>query len=204
MDKLSRPGFLAIHHDPLFNRHCLSFPLQVKYAGDLGIPSSKGSWLVGFLSIMSTVGRVIFGKICEMQCVNKLYVFQFSVFAMGLSTVICPITEGYVGLLVYSVVFGFFDGCFVGQVVVIAGDIAGRRRLSQAVGNMFGVGAIPMSLGAPVAGRFRLILPPRTCLTQQPEFVSSFASFFKFFSPSEVYKINSFDISNLSARKQTN
>lgn len=124
----------------------------VKYAGDLGIPPSSGAWLIGILSIMSTVGRVIFGKICELQCVNKLYVYQMSVFIIGVSTVICPITEGYAGLVTYSVVFGFFDGCFVGQVAVITGSIAGKSRLSQAVGNMFGVVAIPMILGPPVAG----------------------------------------------------
>lgn len=124
----------------------------VKYADDLGIPPSKGSWLVGILSIMSTVGRVIFGKLCELRCVNKIYMYQFSLLAIGLSTVICPITESYAGLVAYSVVFGFFDGCFVGQVAVITGDIAGKERLSQAIGNMFGVVAIPMSLGPPVAG----------------------------------------------------
>ena len=129
------------------------FPHQVKYAGDLGIPSSNGAWLIGILSIMSTVGRVIFGKICELQCVNKLYVYQLSVFIIGVSTIVCPITEGYAGLVTYSVVFGFFDGCFVGQVAVITGDIAGKSRLSQAIGNMFGVVAIPMILGPPVAGR---------------------------------------------------
>ena len=102
---------------------------------------------------MSTVGRVIFGKICELQCVNKLHVYQLSVFIIGISTVICPITEGYAGLVVYSLLFGFFDGCFVGQVAVITGDIAGKSRLSQAIGNMFGVVAIPMILGPPVAGR---------------------------------------------------
>jgi len=125
---------------------------QVKYADDLGIPPSKGSWLVGILSITSTVGRVIFGKLCELPYVNKIYMYQFSVFAIGLSTVICPITESYAGLVVYSVVFGLFDGCFVGQVAVITGDIAGKERLSQAIGNMFGVVAIPMSVGPPVAG----------------------------------------------------
>ena len=126
---------------------------QVKYARDLDIPSSRGAWLIGFLSIMSTVGRVIFGKICELRCANKLYVYQFSVLAIGVSSVLCPLTRSYAGLLTYSLVFGFFDGCFVGQVAVITGDIAGKRRLSQAVGNMFGVIAIPMALGPPVAGK---------------------------------------------------
>lgn len=132
---------------------CLFPFLQVKYADDLGIPPSKGSWLVGFLSIMSTVGRVLFGKLCELRYVNKIYMYQASLLAIGLSTVICPITESYAGLVAYSLVFGFFDGCFVGQVAVITGDIAGKERLSQAIGNMFGILAIPMSLGPPVAGK---------------------------------------------------
>ncbi len=79
--------------------------------------------------------------------------YQASLLAIGLSTVVCPITESYAGLVIYSLVFGFFDGCFVGQVAVITGDIAGKERLSQAIGNMFGVVAIPMSLGPPVAGK---------------------------------------------------
>lgn len=124
----------------------------VKYADDLGVPPSKGAWLVGFLSIMSTVGRVVFGKICELRRVNKLHVYQLSVFVIGMSTVICPFAESYAGFVVYSLVFGFFDGCFVGQVAVITGEIAGKEKLSQAIGNMFGVVAIPMILGAPVAG----------------------------------------------------
>ena len=102
---------------------------------------------------MSTLGRVIFGKICEHQRVNKLHVYQLSLFVIGMSTVICPFTESYAGFVVYSLVFGFFDGCFVGQVAVITGEIAGKRKLSQAIGNMFGVVAVPMILGAPVAGK---------------------------------------------------
>lgn len=128
------------------------FVHMVKYANDLGVPTSKGAWLVGFLSIMSTLGRVVFGKICEHQRVNKLHVYQLSLFVIGMSTVICPFTESYAGFVVYSLVFGFFDGCFVGQVAVITGEIAGKGKLSQAVGNMFGVVAVPMILGAPVAG----------------------------------------------------
>lgn len=102
---------------------------------------------------MSTLGRVVFGKICEHQRVNKLHVYQLSLFVIGMSTVICPFTESYAGFVVYSLVFGFFDGCFVGQVAVITGEIAGKGKLSQAVGNMFGVVAVPMILGAPVAGK---------------------------------------------------
>ena len=125
----------------------------MKYAEDLGVPKSKGAWLIGFLSITSTVGRVFFGKISDLKFVNRLYMYQFSIFAIGLTTLLCPLTSNYTGLVSYALIFGFFDGCFVGQVAVITADVVGHEKLSQAVGNMFGTLAIPMSLGPPLAGK---------------------------------------------------
>ena len=116
------------------------------------MPKSQGAWLIGFLSITSTVGRVFFGKISDLKFVNRLYMYQFSVFAIGLTTLLCPLTTNYAGLVSYALIFGFFDGCFVGQVAVITADVVGHEKLSQAVGNMFGTLAIPMSLGPPLAG----------------------------------------------------
>lgn len=117
------------------------------------MPKSKGAWLIGFLSITSTVGRVFFGKISDLKFVNRLYMYQFSIFAIGLTTLLCPLANNYAGLVSYALIFGFFDGCFVGQVAVITADIVGHEKLSQAVGNMFGTLAIPMSLGPPLAGK---------------------------------------------------
>lgn len=117
------------------------------------MPKSQGAWLIGFLSITSTVGRVFFGKISDLKFVNRLYLYQFSVFAIGFTTLLCPLTSNYAGLVTYALVFGFFDGCFVGQVAVITADVVGHEKLSQAVGNMFGTLAIPMSLGPPLAGK---------------------------------------------------
>lgn len=117
------------------------------------MPKSQGAWLIGFLSITSTVGRVFFGKISDLKFVNRLYMYQFSVFVIGFTTLLCPLTSNYAGLVTYALVFGFFDGCFVGQVAVITADIVGHEKLSQAVGNMFGTLAIPMSLGPPLAGK---------------------------------------------------
>lgn len=132
--------------------YLVPFVHLVKYAEDLGVPKSKGAWLIGFLSITSTVGRVFFGKISDLKFVNRLYMYQFSIFAIGLTTLLCPLANNYAGLVSYALIFGFFDGCFVGQVAVITADIVGHEKLSQAVGNMFGTLAIPMSLGPPLAG----------------------------------------------------
>ena len=142
------PQFFAETYHP----YSFRYYLQVRYAEDLGVPKSKGAWLIGFLSITSTLGRVVFGKISDLKFVNRLYLYQFSIFSIGLSTLLCPLLKNYAGLVGYALIFGFFDGCFVGQVAVITADVVGRDKLSQAVGNMFGTLAIPMSLGPPLAG----------------------------------------------------
>ena len=102
---------------------------------------------------MSSIGRIFFGKLCDLKCLNRLYIYQFSIFAIGVCTMLCPLAESYSALTAYALIFGFFDGCFVGQVAVITADVVGHEKLSQAVGNMFGALALPMSFGPPVAGK---------------------------------------------------
>ena len=143
--------FIFLSFDFVF---VLFFFFEVKYAEDLGVPKSKGAWLIGFLSITSTLGRVVFGKISDLKFVNRLYMYQFSIFSIGLTTLLCPLSKNYAGLVSYALIFGFFDGCFVGQVAVITADVVGHEKLSQAVGNLFGTLAIPMSLGPPLAGGY--------------------------------------------------
>lgn len=108
--------------------------------------------MIGFLSITSIVGRVLFGKVCDLKRVDRLYVYQLSLFVIGISTLLCPLATSYGGLIGYSLTFGLFDGCFVGQVAVITADIVGHENFSQGVGNLFGCLAVPMSFGPPVAG----------------------------------------------------
>ncbi|XP_068754811.1 monocarboxylate transporter 10-like isoform X1 [Montipora capricornis] len=132
--------------------YLIPFVHLVKFAEDLGIPKSKGAWLIGFLSITSTVGRVLFGKLSDMRYVNRLYLYQFAVLSIGVITAMFPLARNYPGLVGCAVMFGFFDGCFVGQVAVVTADVVGHEKLSQAVGNMFGTLAIPLSLGPPLAG----------------------------------------------------
>ena len=52
----------------------------------------------------------------------------------------------------YFPVFGFFEGCYVCQVAVITGDIVGIDRMEVAVGILFGIKSVPLTLGPPIAG----------------------------------------------------
>ncbi|EDO46666.1 predicted protein [Nematostella vectensis] len=149
----SKPFVLLVVAVGMFQL-CYPVPYMhlVKFTEDIGIPSSKGAWLLGILSITTTVSKILFGKISECACVNRRLLLQTAMFAMGLGTSLCPLATGYAGVLSYAIVYGMFDGCFVGQVPVVTADVVGHARLSQAVGNMFGAIALPMSFGPPIAG----------------------------------------------------
>ena len=52
------------------------FFLQPNFAEILGVPESKASLLIGYLSIASTVSRVLFGLVLNHPRVNRFYVLQ--------------------------------------------------------------------------------------------------------------------------------
>lgn len=88
-----------------------------------------------------------------MKRVNRLIMFQSSILIIGASTALLSLATSYAGLVLYAVTFGFFDGCFVGQVAVVTSSIVGMKHLGVALGYLFGSIAIPMTLGPPVAGK---------------------------------------------------
>eukprot|EP00794_Sanderia_malayensis_P011334 gene11334-12519_t len=119
---------------------------------EYGVEKKKASLLVGFMSVSSTVGRLFFGKISDHPKVNRLYLYQLALLAMGISNTLCPLMNDYSGLIVYCVAFGFFEGCYVCQCAVLTGDIVGREKMAPGVGTLFGIKSVPLTLGPPIAG----------------------------------------------------
>ena len=117
------------------------------------IEMEKASLLIGFMSVASTIGRLFFGKIADTKCINRLFMFQICLLGMGVANTICPLLKSFSGLLIYCTIFGFFEGCYVCQVPVITGDIVGIDRMAVAIGILFGIKSIPLTLGPPLAGK---------------------------------------------------
>lgn len=61
--------------------------------------------------------------------------------------------KSYHGLLAYTLVAGFFDGCFVVTVPLITQDIVGKDLMPKAIGTLYGVVAFPLTLGPPLLGK---------------------------------------------------
>ena len=129
-----------------------SFNQQPTHATYLQIPESKASFLIGFLSVGSLFGRLFFGHISDLQWVNRLYLYQTALLVMAVTTTLCPLATTYYGLVVYTLLFGIFDGAFVSLIAVLTGDVVGHHRLSSALGFLYLVFSVPIMTGSLIAG----------------------------------------------------
>ena len=102
----------------------------------------------------STAGRLFFGKMADLSCVNRIRMYQLGVFVIGICSFLVPLATGYVGLTAYAVTFGFFEACYVLLIPLVTNDIVGPHKMSYALGSAFTVMAFPMFLGPPIAGLY--------------------------------------------------
>lgn len=116
------------------------------------IPQSKASFLIGFLSVGSLVGRLFFGHVSDYRCVNRMHLYQTALLIMAVTTTLCPLATNYGGLILYTILFGIFDGVFVTLIPIVTGDIVGRNKLSSALGFLYLVFSIPIMTGSLLAG----------------------------------------------------
>lgn len=135
----------------LFVGYFVPFIHLPNHARNLGVPGYESSLLIGYLSIASTVSRVLFGLVLNHPRMNRFYVLQLCFLMMAVTCTLCPLARDYTGLILYAVSFGAFDGCFVLLIAITTSDIVGAGRLPQALGSLYGVIAIPMIFGPPLA-----------------------------------------------------
>uniref|UniRef100_A0A1A9VEU1 Major facilitator superfamily (MFS) profile domain-containing protein n=1 Tax=Glossina austeni TaxID=7395 RepID=A0A1A9VEU1_GLOAU len=105
------------------------------------------------IGITSGMGRLMFGAIADMRGVNRIYLQQLSLVCIGLITLLLPLTSSYVLLIVFTLVMGLFDGCFISLLGPIAYEICGPSGATQAIGFLLGLSSIPLTVGPPVAGK---------------------------------------------------
>lgn len=113
---------------------------------------SQASLLVGFMSISSVCGRLIFGYFADSPRINRLLVFQLALLMIGLANVFVMMAKSLTFFIIYAVWFGFFEGCYVCLCAVIVGDVVGIDLAGSGIGILFGLKATPLMIGPPFAG----------------------------------------------------
>ncbi|CAD5115824.1 DgyrCDS4764 [Dimorphilus gyrociliatus] len=123
----------------------------VKHTSDV-FPDNNGSLLVTCLGITSGVGRLLFGKLADMNGVNRVRMQQISFFVFGIVTIAIPFARVFWQLIIISLIMGLCDGCFVCLIGPIAFDLLGPSGAAQGVGFVLGLMSLPLTAGAPLGG----------------------------------------------------
>lgn len=123
--------------------------------------SQKAAHLMACIGITSGLGRLLFGKLSDLELFrkdgNRIVLQQVAFFSMGVCTMLLTVAPlcidwEYQALLCICCVMGLFDGCWVTLLGPIAFDLCGATGAAQAIGSLLAMFSVPMTIGPPVAG----------------------------------------------------
>ncbi|XP_050502934.1 monocarboxylate transporter 5 isoform X2 [Diabrotica virgifera virgifera] len=124
----------------------------VPKAKDLGMTKEKAGMLISVIGGANTVGRIVLGYISDKPWINRLYIYNWSLTICGVATFTSAFCSSFYTLAIYSAVFGFTAGAYVGLTSVILVDLLGLESLTNAFGLLLLFQGIASLIGPPIAG----------------------------------------------------
>ncbi|KAA0166260.1 hypothetical protein FNF31_01486 [Cafeteria roenbergensis] len=129
------------------------FAHLVNSAKQAGIAPADAAVAVGVLGGLSTVGRILAGRISDSGLLSPRVMWYWSLLIGGVSTMLVPVLEtSAVGRIAYAVVFGLCAGNFIALMPVATANTLGVELLPLGMAVLFSGQAIPALVGAPSAG----------------------------------------------------
>ncbi|KAL3881964.1 hypothetical protein ACJMK2_028346 [Sinanodonta woodiana] len=124
----------------------------VSFAFHIGIPPEKGFLIMVLFGGCTTCGRLMFGKIVELTFLNWLHMHQLSMIVTGIAIMLLPLAKSLTGVIIYVVVAGLVDGCFVVLLSILTMNVVGLENAGLAWSFLTGISSITFTLGPPIAG----------------------------------------------------
>ncbi|ENN77329.1 hypothetical protein YQE_06155, partial [Dendroctonus ponderosae] len=148
------PTFILFSTSNLLTSIGFSIPYVyiVPKAKELGIDIKTAGMLISIIGAANTVGRIVLGYISDKPWINRLQVYNWCLTICGAATFISAFCFAFYSLAIYSAVFGFTIGAYVGLTSVILVDLLGLERLTNAFGLLLLFQGIASLVGPPIAG----------------------------------------------------
>ncbi|CAG9864488.1 unnamed protein product, partial [Phyllotreta striolata] len=124
----------------------------VPKARGLKMTIERAGMLISIIGASNTIGRVILGYISDKPWIDRLSIYNWSLTICGTATVISAFCSSFYTLAIYSAIFGFTAGAYVGLTSVILVDLLGIERLTNAFGLLLLFQGIASLAGPPIAG----------------------------------------------------
>ncbi|XP_020664140.3 uncharacterized protein LOC110087055 [Pogona vitticeps] len=129
----------------------IPFVHMIKLAGDLGIPPDDASYIMVGIGVSSMISCLIFGKLCDIEKIDRLYLNQASILSVGVVYFIIPYCTTFASLVAICSLLGFVDAGNYVLLPVLTFDLMGEEKMPVAWGFMMAVNAISC-FGPPFAG----------------------------------------------------
>ncbi|XP_013182942.2 monocarboxylate transporter 12 [Amyelois transitella] len=147
--------------DPIFILFALSnfltsigfyipFVYIVPMSEKLGVTNS--AYLISIMGAANLFGRIFLGFISDKPWVNRLTAYNVCLIIAGISTGITMVCWEFWGFAIYSTIFGFTIGAYVGLTSVVLVDLLGLDKLTNAFGLLLLFQGIASLVGSPLAG----------------------------------------------------
>ena len=120
----------------------------------MGYSYREGSLLLSYVGVSSGFGKMLFGKISDLPFVNIFVLYIVCMILSGVSSLIVIFSTTYLMLVVYSALFGFLDGSFIGLMSIMTFECADPDYMAQAWGGVLMIESLAMLVGPPAAGEF--------------------------------------------------
>lgn len=108
--------------------------------------------LIMVLGISTAIGRIMFGKIVGLGVLNRLHMHQLSMVVTGTAVMMLPMIRSFTGIILYVVIIGLVDGCYVVLLPVLTVSLMAGENSVTAWGFLIGTSSVTFTLGPPVAG----------------------------------------------------
>ncbi|KAA0706877.1 Monocarboxylate transporter 2 [Triplophysa tibetana] len=126
----------------------------VPYAEQHGIDEEDAALLLSIFALADTVACPVTGFLASTGWIrpNIQYFFSFAVACNGVCHLTGSLLTGYVGLVVYTVIFGSTWGMVGALKFEVLMDLVGAHQFSSTVGLVTVIECVPVLLGPPIFG----------------------------------------------------
>ncbi|XP_067466713.1 monocarboxylate transporter 12-B-like isoform X1 [Thunnus thynnus] len=153
---LVMPDFMILSVSILFMAYGCSAPVVylVPYALSRGVEQKYAAFLMSIFGVSGIVGNITFGWITDRKCLKnyRMLAYMLAVALEGVCCIFLPLLHTFPLLVVFSVLYGYFDGAYVALIPVVASDVVGPVYLTTALGVVYFLHAIPYLISPPIGG----------------------------------------------------
>ena len=98
------------------------------------------------------MARVAAGRLCDVQWINTIFIYQFGTLLVGFVTLVLPVIQSYKGIAIFVVFYGLGDGIFITTMNSLLMFTVDEKRRAAALGLGNTLLSIGVAAGPPLAG----------------------------------------------------